>query len=188
MSDQIDLIHIAADAEAAEQDARSKNHLANMLTLEICFLALVGLVIVAAFFEALTYKLVSSRTPLVIMVPLFGLILFHGIRLWGVRQQANLGQRLRLAITGGVPWLNKVVILSLSLFVLIFLITTVGHFVALAVYMFGLMWYLAGERLWLASLVALGTTAALYVLFEIGFDVEMYQGLIYRWFAGYRDF
>ena len=47
---------------------------ADLLTLEICFLGLVGLVVVAAFIEALGYKLVSSRTPFVIMAPLLILI------------------------------------------------------------------------------------------------------------------
>ena len=43
--------------------------------VEVCFLVVMFGVVFAAFIEAFNYKLVSSRTPFVIMVPLLGLIL-----------------------------------------------------------------------------------------------------------------
>jgi hypothetical protein len=51
-----------------------------------------------------------------------------------------------------------------------------------------MMWGLAGIRAPLAAAVAAGSVAVIWLTFEIGFDVEMYQGLLDRWFAGYRDF
>ena len=53
----------AGDRDEAESVANKK-------TLELCFIVVVGLFVAAAFISALSYDLVSARTPLFIMVPL----------------------------------------------------------------------------------------------------------------------
>lgn len=162
--------------------------LANKLTLEICFLALIGLIVVAAFFEALTYKLVSSRTPLVIMVPLFALILIHAWRLFKVRGHSNFRERVGLALSGRMPDLNKVVSMSLWMCVLLVLIAVLGHYVGIFLFGFVLMRMLERESLWMAISVSVSMTVIIYIVFEMGFDVGLYRGLLWRYFKGYNDF
>jgi hypothetical protein len=175
------------DARKAAKD-QAKAHLANMLTLEICFLGLIAAVVLWAFVEALGYALVSSRTPFVIMVPLFVLIVIHARRLFKVRGQADFGHSLRRALAGGVPHLNKVVSLSLGMLALLALITVFGHYAGILAFAFFLMYRSAGEKLVLAAMVAVGTTLAIYVVFELIFDIDLYRGLVLRYFAGFRDF
>jgi hypothetical protein len=174
------------DTEAAQH--QSSEDRANMLTLEICFLALVGLVVLAAFLEATTYKLVSSRTPFVIMVPLILLIVFHARRLFKVRKQAEFNRRISLALSGKMPSLNKVVSQSGWMVALLAMVVVLGHVVAIAIYSFVLMRIIAKENLKLALTVTVVTTVFIYVLFEMGFNVELYRGLILRYFLGFRDF
>ncbi|MCG6901251.1 MAG: hypothetical protein LJE68_01085 [Rhodobacter sp.] len=174
--------------DAPEPETDPQDTLANRLTLEICFLAVVALVVVAAFFEALTYQLVSSRTPFVIMVPLFVLIVIQARRLFRVRGKADFGGRVRLALAGKVPDLNKVLVMSGWMVVLLTLIVVLGHYAGILIFAFVLMRVLAKERLVLAVTVAVVTTAIIFCIFEIGFNVELYRGLVWRYFAGYRDF
>lgn len=176
------------DQEEPQTPAEKASDKADMLTLEICFLGLAGVLVVAAFFEALTYQLVSSRTPFVIIVPLFVLILMQALRLYPHRHEAGFGGRMRTALTGGMPGLNKVVKITLWLVGLLLIIVGFGHFVGLGVFCFGLMWRLGGVPPKLALIVALGTLAAIFIIFEIAFDLELYRGLFFRYLAGYRDF
>ncbi len=165
-----------------------KAHAANMLTLEIVFLGIVGLVVLAAFLEALSYELVSSRTPFVIMAPLFLLILIHGFRLWRVRREVDMARRLRLALAGRTAQFNKVAAMSGWMAALIAVIAALGHYAGIFLFGVWLMAVLAKERLWFALAVVGVTTALIYGIFEIGFNVELYRGLLWRWYAGYRDF
>ena len=57
-------------SDQPKNEEETREHLANKQTLEIAFLAFIGLVVLWAFVEALSYQLVSSRTPFVIMAPL----------------------------------------------------------------------------------------------------------------------
>ena len=161
---------------------------ANMLTLEIVFLVAVGLVVVIALFEALSYQLVSSRTPFVIMVPLFILIAVHAMRLYRRRDQADVSERLELAVAGKVPGLNKVVKITTSLVALLLIITGFGHYIGLGVFSFFLMWRLGDVPFKKALIVALGTLFVIFVVFELAFGLDLYRGLLFRWMAGYRDF
>ena len=175
------------DEEAPARGA-GEAQLANRLTLEICFLLVIGIVVVAAFFEALTYKLVSSRTPFVIMVPLFVLIVIHARRLFRVRKHADFIHRLKLAMEGSVPAFNKVVAMSGWMAALLAMIMVLGHYAGILIFGFILMRLVAKESLVMSLAVTVITTALIFVLFEIGFNVELYRGLVWRYFAGYRDF
>jgi len=171
----------------AREEARQEAHVANLLTLEICFLAVVGLVVAAAFFEALTYQLVSSRTPFVIMAPLFLLIVIHAKRLYSVRDRANLRERLSNALHGKVANLNAVIAMSGWMLALFALILTLGHYIGLLVFSFALM-IKGDETRKIAGIIAIVTTVLIFLVFEYGFDVELYRGLLFRYFMGYRDF
>ena len=176
------------DVDAESVKAVVTEERANMLTLEIVFLVVIGLVVLAAFFEALTYKLVSARTPFVIMVPLFILIALHGVRLYKRREQADVGKRLGMAIGGSLPGLNKVVMITISLVVMLLIIVGLGHYIGLAALSIFLMWRLGGVGFVRSVLVTIGMLITIFLIFEVAFDLELYRGLLFRWMAGYRDF
>ncbi len=161
---------------------------ADLLTLEICFLGFVGLVVVVAFFEALGYALVSSRTPFVIMAPLLLLIVVQAVRLFRHRHEAQFAERVRMALSGRMAGFNKVGIVSLWMVILLGLIVVLGHYVGLGVFCFVMMWKLGGVPVRMSLVVTLGTLVAIFVIFEFAFNLELYRGLVFRYFAGYRDF
>ena len=172
--------------QQANRERRERR--SNQVALEMVFLAVIALVVIAAFIEALSYKLVSSRTPFVIMVPLLVLIAIHAWRMYQVRLDTNLKERLNMAFTGQIQWFNKVVALSGWCVGMFVLILAFGHFAGIFLFMLILMRLVARERFWLSFWISLGTTAVIYVTFEIGFNIEMWKGYLYRWYAGYRDF
>lgn len=160
---------------------------ANMLTLEIVFLGIVGLVVLAAFFEALTYKLVSSRTPFVIMAPLFVLIVIQARKLFVARHKADFAQRLVMALRGRMPDFNTTLGMTGWMVGLVAAITVLGHYAGLFLFSVWLM-RMARES-WTLTLIVCGVILGLiWGIFEIGFNIELYRGLLWRYFAGYRDF
>ncbi len=172
----------------AESDQVRKDRRGNLYALEICFLAFVGIVVLAAFFEALTYKLVSSRTPLVIMVPLFILILVHARRLSKVREDLDVKARIRSALAGGNEHMNKVVGFSGWMVALVAIIVALGHLAGMFLFCVILMRFLAGESWKLTLIAAAVTTLFILGVFEYAFNIELYRGLLLRWYLGYRDF
>ena len=164
------------------------HRISNTLTLEVCFLAFIALVVVAAFFEALSYQLVSSRTPFVIMAPLAIVILIQARRLWALRDQTHFKARFGAAISGGNTVLNKILTMCVWMVGLMITVVALGHYIGIGALSFVLMRWLSGERVAMAAGVAIATTAAIFMVFEVGFNVELYRGLLFRYFAGYRDF
>ncbi len=160
----------------------------NLFALEVCFLSIIAVVVVAAFFEAFSYKLVSSRTPFVIMAPLLLLIALHARRLWVIRHRHQWVEVVAAALRGRSPMVRKIAGLVAWFVLLLGLIQVAGHYAAIAFFMFMLMWYVAKERLGISLLLAAVMTLAIFVLFEEVFNIELYRGMIYRYFAGYRVF
>ncbi|MHA6344362.1 hypothetical protein [Roseivivax sp. CAU 1761] len=163
-------------------------YIADRLTLEIVFLGFIGLVVLVAFVQALGYELVSSRTPFVIMVPLFVLILVQARRLWGDRDRAAFGERMARVLGGRNVTLNKVLGFSGWMLGLLAAVMAIGHFAAIFGFCVVLMRGLARESWKLTLLVSVATLVAIFLIFEIGFNVELYRGLLIRYFMGYRDF
>lgn len=181
-------------AESTEAPGLETGHTAveekrrEMITLEICFLGFIAVITLIAFVKAMGYAIVSSRTPFVIMVPLFILTVVQAYRLAKRRHEVALGSQIRNALSGGHPHFRKVVAMCGWMAGLLALIVAFGHFVGLMVFSLALMWFVAREKLWVSLLVAAVTTLGLFLLFELAFDVELYRGLLFRYFAGYRDF
>ncbi len=50
------------------------------------------------------------------------------------------------------------------------------------------MRFLAGEKWWLTLVLAGGTTFFIFGVFEYVFNVDLYRGLIVRYYLGFRDF
>lgn len=179
---------IITEAQPKPKDATTAARLSDLLSLEICFLTVIGVTVVAAFFEALTYQLVSSRTPFVIMAPLFVLTIIHARRLFAMRDRSDFTRRVGIALRGENRSLNKVLAMSGWMVALVGMITVIGHYAGIIIFGFLLTRVLARERLILAVVVTLATAALIFVIFEYGFNIELYRGLLFRYFAGYRDF
>lgn len=160
----------------------------NRFALEVCFLAVLGIIVLGAFLQALSYPLVSARTPFVIMVPLLALIAFQAFRLLQMRGSYHPLATIRNVLAGHVPFVRKLAGLHVWMLGLFVMINLAGHYIALATFIFMLVWREAKERLLLAVVLSLATTAVMFGLFEYGFHIGLYPGLIYRYFAGYRIF
>ncbi len=176
------------DTGNAQKFVRDPVYTANMISLEICFLAIIGLVVVAAFFEALNYELVSSRTPFVILAPLFLLIVIQGKRLSTVWKQADFSARVRVAFSGGLESVNKVVMNAVWMCALLLVVLCLGHYVGILSMGVIMMRWMAKTKFVTAVLVAGITTLLIFVVFEVGFGVDLYRGLLFRYLSGYRDF
>jgi len=91
------------------------------------------------------------------------------------------------ALRGKAAHLNAVVAMCGWMLGLMALIVALGHYVGLLVFSFALM-IRGDETRRMAGIIAIVTTGLIYLVFEYGFDVELYRGLLFRYFAGYRDF
>ncbi len=157
----------------------------NNTTLELFFVVLIGLAFVAALIAALNYDFVSARTPLVILVPLIILI---GAQINRTRKATNakaIKSSLSRVAAGKDRKFNLVAGMSGWIVMLMLLIFFAGHYVGVATFMYFLLNVISKESKLLSALVSTGVTAILYVLFEIGFNIEMYRGLIYNFLSGY---
>ena len=60
-----------------------------------------------------------------------------------------------------------------------------GHYVGIATFMFILLYLISKESKLLPALVSTGVTAIIFILFELGFNIELYRGLFYNLLSGY---
>ena len=63
-----------------------------------------------------------------------------------------------------------------------------GHYAGTVIFMFLMIYFIAKEPFLLSLSVTLGATLLLYGIFEYGFNIELYRGMIFRYFAGYEVF
>jgi Flp pilus assembly protein TadB len=149
-------------------------------TLEMIFIVFFGFVILSAFVAALSYDILSARTPLFIMVPLLILI---GVQFNRTRK-AMLPKELQTDVTaaagGNNKEFNKIMGLIAWMCALLVVIYIAGHYLGIVIFMFLLLHIVAKESLRLSIIVTVSVTAFIYVLFEHGFNIELYRGLIYR--------
>ena len=150
------------------------------IALELMFIVFIGLCVIGGFIAALGYDFVSARAPIVIMVPLLGLIAFQFHK---SRKQVDHGLvlgEIRQALRGGNAAFNNIVRFILFMALLLILIWLAGHYIGVFVFMFVLMYWISREHPVLALLVAVGVTVLLYLLFEHGFNIELYRGWLPR--------
>jgi hypothetical protein len=176
-------------SSSAPPGERPKRHpRGNLYALEICFLGFIAFFVLVAFVQALGYKLVSSRTPFVIMVPLGILIVVHALRLWRARSEFHPGARIREALSGMTPGMNAVLGISAWMLVMVLMILVLGHYAGIFLFCVILMRFLAGEKWLLTILVSAAATFFIFAVFEYAFNIDLYRGLIVRYFLGFRDF
>jgi hypothetical protein len=155
-------------------------------TLELFFISLTGIFVLGGFIAALGYDIVSARTPLCIMVPLLLLI---GIQLNRTRKEVHIESvkaELSRVFKGRHEDFNSVAAFIGWMCLLLLLILVAGHYAGIAAFMFVLMRLVSKESWKLSLLISVGVTAVVYFLFEHGFNIELYRGLIYKLWSGYE--
>ena len=145
---------------------------------ELACLAGIGIAALLAAVETVAVEPRRSAFPLIVLVPLLALAGLQAVRLWrGPRGTAG-GWDVDRGAVGTVAMLALYLALILG----------VGHYAASFAFVFLMIRGLGRERARLALAIAAAMTVAIFLVFEIGFDLEMYRGLVFRFFAGYRDF
>ena len=170
------------------EDRVEEESVANKVILELCFIFFVGLIVAAAFISALSYDIVSARTPLFIMVPLLILIGVHFIRVKKTSRSIDVLPILSLVARGENQRFNIVAGFVGWMVVLLALITVAGHYVGIAALMFILLRIISKEEMLLSLAITTGVTLMIFILFEYGFDIELHRGAIYRIWVGDADF
>lgn len=167
--------------QADKQDIQPETTAAQRkAVLELVFISLLGLVVIGGFIAALTYDFVSARAPLFIMVPLLFLI---GLQINRARQQTGARQLLKsfsIVFKGQDKNFNSVLGFTLAMASLLLLIYVAGHYVGVSVFMLVLLRKISNESWKLSLLITTGVTLFIYVLFEHGFSIELYRGLVAR--------
>ncbi len=175
-------------SETKAEERVDEESVANKVTLELCFIVVVGLFVAAAFISALSYDLVSARAPLFIMVPLLILIGGHVIRVKTASRNIDVVSILLLVVRGENPNFNIVAGFVGWMVLLLALITVAGHYVGIAALMFIMLRIVSKEKMLLSLAITTGVTLMIFILFELGFDIELHRGAIYRIWAGDADY
>jgi len=154
-------------------------------TLELVFISLTGIAVLCGFIAALGYDFVSARTPLCIMVPLLILI---GVQFNRTRKAVHINSvlsDLSQAFKGKNENFNSIAAFIGWMVLLLLLILVAGHYAGIAVFMFVLLRMISKESWKLSILISGGVTIIIYFLFEHGFNIELYRGLLYKLLSGY---
>jgi hypothetical protein len=174
------------------QDKHRETHVDSCLeerkaALELCFIAAIGLVVAAAFIAALNYDFISARAPIVVMFPL---LLLVGIQINRARKSADTRRIfvvLVQAASGHFKNINVVgAFIGLMMLVLL-LIFAAGHYIGISVFMLVLMRSIAGESWRLSVALTVCVALSIYLLFEHGFNIELYRGLLYDLLLRYDE-
>ena len=161
-------------------DRVEEESVANKKTLELCFIVVVGLTVAAAFVLALGYDLVSARTPLVIIVPLLILIGGHFMRVTTASRNTDVVSILWAVVRGENQNFNIVAGFAGWMVLLLALIIVAGHYVGIAALMFILLRVVSREKILLSLAITTGVTLMIFILFELGFDIELHRGAIFK--------
>ena len=175
-------------SDDSRQETERGDETQRRVALEFVFIAVIGLFVLGGFIAALTYDFVSARAPIVIMVPLLLLIAMQFNK---TRRQAEhhlVLHELRHAVRGENKEFNSVARFIGFMALLLLLIYVAGHYVGILLFMFVLMHRISREHPVLALMVSVGVAALIYVLFEHGFNIELYRGYIFRLLSRYDLF
>ncbi len=156
----------------------------NRITMELYFIVVVGLIVAAAFISASSYEFVSARTPIVIMVPLMILIGVQFVRAKKASRSVDVRSVLSTVTKGDNKTFNRAVGFIGWMVLLLALIVVAGHYVGIAALMFILLKFVSKEEMFFSLALSAGVTLVIFMLFELGFDVELHRGAIFKIWAG----
>jgi len=172
-----------------EPSANEKVHAINQTKiLEVIFVALLILVLVAAIFEAWTYSFVAARPPLIILGVALLLVIIQARRLRKGIVGVLIGEELKKSLQKKDSVVRKVAAITGCMLALVAAMVVAGQHIAVGLFIFILMYYVSKESFKLSFNVALGTIAVIFLLFEWVLDIELYRGIVYLLLNGYKVF
>jgi len=156
--------------------------------LELVFISVAGILFAAALAGAMNYDYLPARTPVFILVPLLLLtaLQFNRARILKRQRPSSAASTRSFFATGA--HLGKALEIFIWTILLFVLIVLAGHYAGILAFMFLLLKIVSKKDTTLALAIAGSVTLALFILFEIAFDIELYRGLLYRFFHGYKVF
>lgn len=160
----------------------------NMAALDLCFILAVGALMTGAFISALTYDFVSSRTPIVILIPLLVMIAIQIKKSYHAGGFADIAHAFNDMMSGKNEEFNGVAAFFGWLVLLLVLIFLVGHYAGMVIFMFMLLHMVAEEKLVFSLTVSASVTLVIYLLFEQVFSIALSRGLVYQVWSGYSIF
>jgi len=163
---------------------RDEKDESNKITLELYFIVAVGLIVATAFFSASTYEFVSARTPIVIMVPLIILVGVQFIRAKKASRNVDVRSVLSAVARGDNKSFNRAAGFVGWMVLLQALILVAGHYAGIAILMFVLLRLVSKEQILFSLALSAAVTVVIFLLFELGFDIELHRGAIFRIWAG----
>ncbi|MFZ8991191.1 MAG: hypothetical protein ACO20L_00745 [Candidatus Puniceispirillaceae bacterium] len=166
--------------------ANADDKVVNRSALEQAALLLTAGFTLAALIAAIGYDFSSSRPLFVILVPLIFLVL---VQIYRTMKQGDIETSLNVikaALGGQIVDFAVSVKFFMLLLALLVCIYILGHYAGLILAMFYLIRVHGGESMKISLIVPIITAVALYALFELVFSIELFQGQLYRYFAGYR--
>lgn len=156
----------------------------NRTTLELYFIVVIGLIVAAAFISAMSYEFVSARTPLVVMLPLIVLIAAQFIRAKKASENVDVRSVLSTVTKGDNQTFNRAAGFIGWMILLLALIVVAGHYAGIAILMFVLLRLVSKEQILFSLALSTVVTVVIFLLFELGFDIELHRGAIFRIWAG----
>ncbi|XDZ68980.1 hypothetical protein AB8878_03520 [Alphaproteobacteria bacterium LSUCC0226] len=166
--------------------ANADDKVVNRSALEQAALILTAGFTLAALIAAIGYDFSSSRPLFVILVPLIFLVL---VQIYRTMKQGDIETSLNVikaALGGQIVDFAVSVKFFMLLLALLVCIYILGHYAGLILAMFYLIRVHGGESMKISLIVPIITAVALFALFELVFSIELFQGQLYRYFAGYR--
>jgi hypothetical protein len=166
--------------------ANADDKVVNRSALEQAALLLTAGFTLAALIAAIGYDFSSSRPLFVILVPLIFLVL---VQIYRTMKQGDIETSLNVikaALGGQIVDFAVSVKFFMLLMALLVCIYVLGHYAGLMLAMFYLIRVHGGESMKMSLIVPIITALALFALFELVFSIELFQGQLYRYFAGYR--
>ena len=166
--------------------ANADDKVVNRSALEQAALLLTAGFTLAALIAAIGYDFSSSRPLFVILVPLIFLVL---VQIYRTMKQGDIETSLNVikaALGGQIVDFAVSVKFFMLLMALLICIYVLGHYAGLMLAMFYLIRVHGGESMKMSLIVPIITALALFALFELVFSIELFQGQLYRYFAGYR--
>ena len=166
--------------------ANADDKVVNRSALEQAALLLTAGFTLAALIAAIGYDFSSSRPLFVILVPLIFLVL---VQIYRTMKQGDIETSLNVikaAFGGQIIDFAVSVKFFMLLMALLICIYVLGHYAGLMLAMFYLIRVHGGESMKMSLIVPIITALALFALFELVFSIELFQGQLYRYFAGYR--
>ena len=173
------------DTNPVSSDLEHKNrHKAS----ELLFVALMAIMVIASLIAMSGYSFVAARPPLVIAIPLLILILIHGLKLYLRPPSIAILRELELLFLGGNNDTYRVIAIFAWMILFLMFVIIFGHYPGMCVFIFMLMKFVSTETTKLAVSVSLGTTGFIYLLFTFILEINLYSGLVYRFYKGYQIF